>query len=78
MSPACFHRTKADWLALLLCLFSAVAAQSRETLPLDDWRFALSEATNAPAATNFDDSAWEHVTLPHTWNAFDGELGDKY
>ena len=63
---------------MLLCLFSAIAAWSRETLPLNAWRFALSEATNAPAAATFDDSAWEGVTLPHTWNAFDGSLGDKH
>jgi beta-galactosidase len=78
MTSAFFRHAKAAWLILLLCVFPALAAWSRETLPLNEWRFALSEATNTPAASGFDDSAWERVTLPHTWNAFDGELGDKH
>lgn len=78
MNPLNSYRTKAGWLALFLCLFSVVAAQGRETLPLNDWRFELSEATNAPAEIHFDDSTWKTVILPHTWNAFDGELGDKH
>lgn len=78
MPTAIFRHTKAAWLILLICVSPALAAWSRETLPLNEWRFALSEATNMPAATGFDDSAWERVTLPHTWNAFDGELGDKH
>ena len=48
---------------------------ARTTMPLASWRFALGEITNGTAAA-FDDSSWETVTLPHTWNAFDG--GDKH
>lgn len=47
----------------------------RTLLPLNEWRFALSEAATEPAAGSFDDSAWPEVTLPHTWNAFDGGSG---
>lgn len=78
MSPAFFRHTKCAWLILFLCLFSAITTRSRETVPLWEWRFELSESTNAPAKTHFDDSTWENVTLPHTWNAFDSELGDKH
>lgn len=53
----------------------AAAGSLRSTLPLAQWQFTLSEMSAAPAAPAFDDSAWEAVTLPHTWNAFDE--GDK-
>jgi beta-galactosidase len=39
-----------------------------------DWRFLRSDAPGAEAAT-FDDGAWADVTLPHTWNAVDGQDG---
>ena len=40
----------------------------------DGWLFLRADAAGAEAA-GFDDSAWTPVTLPHTWNAFDGEDG---
>jgi len=52
----------------------SVAKSPRKTIPLDAiWKFQLREDVNEPAATLFDDSTWEQVSLPHTWNAFDGE-----
>ncbi|HSJ15968.1 MAG TPA: glycoside hydrolase family 2 TIM barrel-domain containing protein [Longimicrobiales bacterium] len=36
----------------------------------DGWRFAAGDLEGA-AATEFDDSAWTPVSLPHTWNAED-------
>ncbi len=40
------------------------------------WRFLAADAAGAPTP-GFDDSAapWSDVTLPHTWNALDGENG---
>ncbi|MFN3664986.1 MAG: glycoside hydrolase family 2 protein [Sediminibacterium sp.] len=38
-----------------------------------DWRFHRGDLANAHM-TNFDDSQWESINLPHTWNA--GELFD--
>jgi beta-galactosidase len=38
------------------------------------WRFHAGNVAGA-ANPSFDDSTWDHVTLPHTWNAFDGEDG---
>ena len=32
------------------------------------WRFSLSEGDTS---VDFDDSGWQLVTLPHTWNAED-------
>lgn len=67
------------FLTLALASFFAAngSAQNstRQTLPLDNWRFALDESASAPAAPGFDDSKWEQVALPHTWNNFDGEDG---
>ncbi len=53
----------------------APAAAPRETRDLtDNWRFRDGDAgveANAPA---FDDSGWEKVSLPHTWNRI-GQYG---
>ena len=55
---------------------SLFADASRTAIPLDaDWRFALEEGDTNNATARFDDSAWETVTLPHTWNALDGQDG---
>ena len=43
-----------------------------------DWRFLLSDASGAEAAS-FDDAGWAAVSVPHTWNALDGQDGgDDY
>ena len=38
------------------------------------WKHLRSDATGA-SATAFNDSSWSSVTLPHTWNAMDGQDG---
>lgn len=44
----------------------------------DGWRFNRSDVAGAAAET-FDDATWSAVTLPHTWNAKDGQDGgDDY
>jgi hypothetical protein len=43
----------------------------------DQWRFLRANAAGAESS-QFDDSSWEWVTLPHTYNAKDGELGGPY
>ena len=41
------------------------------------YRFAFDEALDGRAATSeLDDSGWEVVELPHTWNALDATLRD--
>jgi beta-galactosidase len=47
-----------------------------DTLLDDGWRFVRSDAPGADQAA-FDDSAWSAVTLPHTWNAVDGQDGPQ-
>jgi beta-galactosidase len=47
----------------------------RRATPLGDgWRFLRDDAPGAEAP-DFDDRAWARVTVPHTWNAKDGQDG---
>jgi beta-galactosidase len=41
------------------------------------WRFQLGDASGAEQP-GFDDTGWQRVDLPHTWNARDGEDGGSY
>jgi len=41
------------------------------------WKFNQGDVSNAQTTT-FDDSGWSTETLPHTWNAIDGENGGSY
>jgi len=48
---------------------------SRQDISLDSsWEFLRADATGA-ATPSFNDSTWTPTTLPHTWNALDGEDG---
>jgi beta-galactosidase len=38
------------------------------------WKHLRSDASGA-SATGFNDSAWSSISLPHTWNAMDGQDG---
>lgn len=41
----------------------------RPTLVLDKgWRFRLDPAQGGPEQPDFDDTAWQAVSVPHTWN----------
>ena len=41
---------------------------------LDSWKFYRGNTENADTV-DFDDSSWETVDIPHTWNSQDGEDG---
>src|SRR5262245_36761187 len=59
----------------LLWAAAAEAAPLRRATPLGDgWRFLREDAPGAEAP-DFDDRAWARVTVPHTWNAKDGQDG---
>jgi len=48
----------------------------RKIIPLEgDWRFRLGDDTAKSSSISCDDSTWEKVVIPHTWNAFDGQDG---
>ena len=40
----------------------------------DGWRFIRQDVPGAQAS-DFDDSAWSGISLPHTWNNLDGQEG---
>jgi beta-galactosidase len=49
----------------------ANAHADRETVPLlSDWRFIKDDA-----GIYADSDSWEQITVPHTWNAIDGQDG---
>ena len=52
-----------------------VPAQIRKVIDISqDWKFKKENATEAPKVA-LNDSGWETVSLPHTWNNFDGQDG---
>lgn len=70
-------------LAAALALRPALAAAPTAAVPHRDtlldtgWHFLRADV---PAArqTTFDETNWQSVTLPHTWNAQDGQDGGPY
>ncbi len=69
------------WFVSTILTATACAASFdavRAHLPLaDDWRFYGGTAKGAESI-GFDDAAWAAVTVPHTWNAQDGQRGGSY
>lgn len=67
------------WAAIaLLALCGLAQAAPRSATALDGpWRFMRNDAAGAQAS-DFDDASWAPVTLPHTFNAVDGEAGGAY
>ena len=62
------------WLLVASCF--AADYLPRSVIPLEaNWRFTLADGNTEWSAQPFDDSAWETVSLPHTWNNFDGQDG---
>ncbi|MDL2223972.1 discoidin domain-containing protein [Bacteroidales bacterium OttesenSCG-928-M06] len=39
------------------------------------WKFKSQILNNNPAESSFDDSSWELINIPHTWNATDAQDG---
>jgi beta-galactosidase len=65
-------------LAAASSLFSSAPA-GRQLVSLNPgWRFLAGDDPHAQDA-GFDDSTWQQVDLPHTWNGLDGQDGgDNY
>lgn len=63
-------KNKILWLAMLLT--SVFTAQAQNNTPRDctnfdrNWRFSL-QATGTASSSNFDDSQWRVLNLPHDW-----------
>lgn len=65
------------WVCLWVSAVYGVAENSpRGLLPLDaGWRFLFAEGDDTWAEVGHADFDWAAVTLPHTWNNFDGQDG---
>lgn len=57
---------------------SAAIVTANQVIPLNDnWKFYRGDIPDAQLLT-IDDSRWETVVLPHTWNNLDGQDGNGY
>ena len=62
-------------LFVFVLTFLTVNLFSKEnTIINSGWKFTKTTVTNAQQIT-FDDSSWDNINLPHTWNALDGQDG---
>ncbi len=62
-------------LAVALFASCLVSAQPRmDTIINNDWKFLRADAPGAEAIS-YPDQQWQDVSLPHTWNALDGQDG---
>src|SRR3954453_19585262 len=62
----------------LIALAVPSAASARTTIDLSShWNFHLGDVPGAQAP-GFDDSSWQTVDLPHTWNALDAQDGGTF
>ena len=60
----------------ILFLFPKAYAQHESKTINDSWKFHQGECESASSAT-YDDSAWNSIHLPHTWNT-DAYTEKKY
>ena len=83
MSSAGFRAGRIQVLSVLVIsllftifLFPTVArATDRvDTVINSDWKFHKGDVADAHQS-GYDDSLWDTVDVPHTWNALDGEDG---
>ena len=65
------------FLGLLGCAAAASAADDSSLVLDRGWRFIKGDPAGAEATT-FDASAWETVTVPHTWNLSDWQEMSGY
>lgn len=61
-------------IALFTCAIHASANRIANELN-GEWRFLKSDPGTIVADPAFDDSAWDTVQVPHSWNALDGQDG---
>ena len=62
---------KKKFLCLFLLLTAAAFANARTKTSLNNgWKFLKADAANAQGI-GFDDSSWQRINIPHTWNVED-------
>jgi len=79
MKKSSFREFVASRIIVVTCcmLFAGIAsAQRTERLLTEGWRFCLGDPANAQSS-NFDDSNWQRVNVPHDW-AITGPFDRKW
>ncbi|MCC8144950.1 MAG: discoidin domain-containing protein, partial [Bacteroidales bacterium] len=68
---------KLSYLFLFLFLFPVLLnAGERQKIDFSSsWKFKSQITNDTPAGINFDDTSWETINIPHTWNATDAQDG---
>jgi beta-galactosidase len=66
-------------LGAMLCLLSGCGASGpfgpqRDRIISDNWKFIREDVRNGQSLS-LDDSKWQRVDLPHSWNGMDGQDG---
>jgi hypothetical protein len=56
---------------VIIKMYAQDFMQYRDHFTLDKWRFYKGEIHSAESAGNIDETGWQEVTVPHTWNAQD-------
>ena len=62
------RRIKSIVLAILLLAFIQADAQIRKQLFDSGWKFHKGELSEQAGKSDFDDSTWRNVNLPHDWS----------
>ena len=66
---------KLFYIFILLFIVGWAQAQQRVVYTINDgWKFTKGSPFEAQL-TGCDDSSWETVNIPHTWNDIDGQDG---
>lgn len=61
---------------VILVTLPAIAVREKRTIN-DGWKFYKGDVGKEVITIGFDDSSWEHIHLPHTWNS-DAYVVKKY
>jgi len=70
----CKSTNNARLLISVLLILSLKLMAKESTIINSDWKFTKSVVLNAEQIA-FDDTSWDNISLPHTWNALDGQDG---
>ncbi|KAJ1562368.1 hypothetical protein HK096_010746, partial [Nowakowskiella sp. JEL0078] len=48
------------------------------SIALESWAFSNERFCENPSTIDCDDSKWDKITIPHSWNNIDGQTGPTY
>jgi beta-galactosidase len=63
------------YILILALVFLSSGLFAKESTNINAaWKFTKSAVTN-PQQITYDDSSWDNISIPHTWNGLDGQDG---